>query len=198
MREDTKTCTFSVDSEYVDLAAEVFALLADPTRIRIVLALRAGEMSVNPLAAAVGKSPATVSQHLAKLRWAKIVRPRQEGTKVFYSLVDDHARKLVADAVFQAQHVVEDTPAHHAEHPDPATVDRARRRTRPDGAAPTCPSRPDVVQTGTGTGTGTEQTAPHPAHDSATPTDLRPPRGPATPTGAPTGPRTMPTPEARA
>ncbi|MDU3568925.1 MAG: transcriptional regulator, partial [Cutibacterium avidum] len=46
MREDMKTCTFGVDSDYVDLAAEVFALLADPTRIRIILSLRDGEMSV--------------------------------------------------------------------------------------------------------------------------------------------------------
>lgn len=161
-----KTCTFSVGSEYVDLAAEVFALLADPTRIRIILALRAGEMSVNPLAELVGKSPATVSQHLAKLRWAKIVRPRQEGTKVFYSLGDDHARKLVADAVFQAQHLVEDSPAHHADHPDPATVDQARQSTRSDRAAPTCPAPSDATRIGT----GPEQAGPRPARDSATQT----------------------------
>ena len=48
---------------------------------------RAGE-----LAARVGKSPTVVSQHLAKLRWGKIVKARQEGTRVYYSLVDDHAR----------------------------------------------------------------------------------------------------------
>jgi DNA-binding transcriptional ArsR family regulator len=54
-----------------------------------------------------------VSQHLAKLRWAKIVRARQEGTRVFYSLIDEHARNLVTQAVFQAEHVVDDIPRHH-------------------------------------------------------------------------------------
>jgi len=122
MREDKKACTFGVDSPYVDLAAEVFALLADPTRIRIILALRRGEMSVNALAEAVGKAPATVSQHLAKLRWAKIVRPRQDGTRVFYSLVDEHARRLVTDAVFQAQHVVDEPHAHHVDQSAPAVA----------------------------------------------------------------------------
>lgn len=122
MSEDAKACTFGVESHYVELAAEVFALLADPTRIRIILALRDGEMSVNNLADVVDKSPTAVSQHLAKLRWGKVVRARQDGNRAFYSLVDEHARQLVTDAVFQAQHVVDDTPAHHAEHPSPTST----------------------------------------------------------------------------
>ena len=114
MREGSKTCTFDVESQYVDLAAEVFTLLSDATRIRVILALRGGEMSVGQLAERVGKSPTVVSQHLAKLRWGKIVQARQEGNRVFYSLIDEHARELVAQAVFQAQHVVDGTfPQHH-------------------------------------------------------------------------------------
>ena len=61
----------------------------------------------------VGKSPTAVSQHLAKLRWGKIVQSRQEGTRVFYSLIDEHARELVIHAVFQAEHVVGGVPPHH-------------------------------------------------------------------------------------
>ena len=113
-----KTCTFDESSAYVDLAVEVFALLADATRVRIILALRGEEMSVNHLADVVDKSPTAVSQHLAKLRWGRIVRARQDGNRVFYSLVDEHARKLVTQAVFQAQHAVDAAPAHHAAHPD--------------------------------------------------------------------------------
>jgi len=113
MHEDTKACTFGIESTYVELAAEVFSLLADPTRIRIVLALRGGEMPVNALAEAVDRSPTAVSQHLAKLRWGHIVRTRHEGNRVYYSLTDEHARDLVTSAVFQAQHVVDDAPAHH-------------------------------------------------------------------------------------
>ncbi|NEB06815.1 ArsR family transcriptional regulator, partial [Streptomyces sp. SID13726] len=61
MREDTKGCTFGVESQYVELAAEVFSLLADATRVRIVLALRDTELPVNALAEIVGKSPTAVS-----------------------------------------------------------------------------------------------------------------------------------------
>ncbi|QOR71410.1 winged helix-turn-helix transcriptional regulator [Ruania alkalisoli] len=122
MFEDSQTCTFGVDSPYVDLAAEVFSLLADPTRIRIVLALREAEMSVNHLAESVGKPPTAVSQHLAKLRWGRIVRARQEGNRVFYSLVDEHARTLVTQAVFQAQHALEEHPAHHRPSTGPSST----------------------------------------------------------------------------
>ena len=113
MREGKKKCTFSPESQYADFAAEVFSLLSDATRVRIILALREGEQPVGELADQVGKSPTVVSQHLAKLRWGKIVQARQEGTRVFYSLVDDHARQLVSHAVFQAEHVVDGVPAHH-------------------------------------------------------------------------------------
>jgi DNA-binding transcriptional ArsR family regulator len=113
MREYNKVCSFGVESQFVDLAAEVFSLLSDVTRIRIILALRDSELAVSELAERVGKSPTTVSQHLAKLRWGKIVRARQEGTRVFYSLIDEHARQLVTHAVFQAEHVVEGFPPHH-------------------------------------------------------------------------------------
>ena len=120
-----KRCTFDLESPFVDLAVEVFQLLADPTRIRIVLVLREGERSVNDLAAVLGKSPSSVSQHLAKLRWGRIVEPRQEGTQVFYSLVNEHARQLVADAVFQAEHAVSEVPRHHRVAMSPSVRDES-------------------------------------------------------------------------
>jgi DNA-binding transcriptional ArsR family regulator len=101
------------DDEFVELAAEVFSLLSDATRIRIILALGAGELPVGELAARVGKSATAVSQHLAKLRWAKVVQTRQEGTRAYYSLIDSHARELVRQAVYQAEHVVDPVPRHH-------------------------------------------------------------------------------------
>ncbi|MGI9824430.1 ArsR/SmtB family transcription factor [Agromyces sp. Marseille-Q5079] len=113
MNADSK-CGLTVDSEYVELAVEVFSMLADATRIRIILALRDEELSVNHLADIVDKTPASVSQHLAKLRLARIVATRQEGTRIFYRLANEHARQLVADAIFQAEHALDDrNPAHH-------------------------------------------------------------------------------------
>jgi DNA-binding transcriptional ArsR family regulator len=101
------------DDQLVELAVEIFKMLADATRVRIVLALRDGELSVNRLAEEVGKSPAAVSQHLAKLRLARMVTTRHEGTRVFYRLANEHAQQLVSGAVFQADHSIEDQPRHH-------------------------------------------------------------------------------------
>ncbi|QHF22832.1 metalloregulator ArsR/SmtB family transcription factor [Rathayibacter sp. VKM Ac-2804] len=114
------------DSQYVELAVEVFAMLADATRVRIVLALSDGERSVTELATLVDKSPTAVSQHLAKLRLARMVTTRHDGTRVFYRLVDEHARRLVTDAIHQAEHSVETLPRHHRAGPG-ASADADRR-----------------------------------------------------------------------
>ncbi|MCY0906417.1 ArsR/SmtB family transcription factor [Arthrobacter sp. H14-L1] len=73
---------------------------ADTPRIRIIMALRDSELPVNQLAEILDKSPASISQHLAKLRLARMVSTRHEGTRVFYRLENEHARQLVADAIF--------------------------------------------------------------------------------------------------
>ena len=57
-------------------------LLGDETRLRVIWALLEGEHSVNELADIVGAQPAAVSQHLAKLRLARLVRSRREGTRI--------------------------------------------------------------------------------------------------------------------
>ncbi|QYH36245.1 metalloregulator ArsR/SmtB family transcription factor [Salinibacterium sp. M195] len=101
------------DRASVDLAVEVFSMLADATRVQIVLALRDTELAVNSLAEIVDKSPAAVSQHLAKLRLARIVLTRNEGTRIFYRLANEHASRLVAEALFQGEHSSSVDPAHH-------------------------------------------------------------------------------------
>lgn len=124
MHEDTQQrCGRFPDSEYVELAVEVFALLADATRVRIVLALRdAEELSVNHLADIVDRPSATVSQHLAKLRMARLVTTRHHGQRVFYRLANEHAVQLVADAIFQAEHAVSSSPRHHHAQAEPTAV----------------------------------------------------------------------------
>lgn len=113
MHVDTEPADLGPENTYVDVAVEVFRLLADATRIRIVLALREGELSVNSLAEAVERTPAAVSQHLAKLRWGKIVRVRQDGNRMYYRLTDEHATRLVVEAIRQAEHSVDESPRHH-------------------------------------------------------------------------------------
>ncbi|CAN5360567.1 metalloregulator ArsR/SmtB family transcription factor [soil metagenome] len=118
MDADKEILSRDPDSQFVELAVEIFAMLADATRVRLILALREGELSVNGLADLVGKSPAAVSQHLAKLRLARIVATRHDAQRVFYRLENEHASTLVADAIFQAEHSLGGTPRHHAQNGD--------------------------------------------------------------------------------
>lgn len=113
MHADREGCGRHPDDQLVELAVEIFAMLADATRVRIILALREDELSVNHLADIVDRSPAAVSQHLAKLRLARIVSARHDGTRVFYRLENEHARQLVTDAIFQAEHSLGGIPRHH-------------------------------------------------------------------------------------
>jgi DNA-binding transcriptional ArsR family regulator len=114
MDADKAICGREPDSQYVELAVEVFSMLADATRVRIILALRdVEELSVNHLADILDKSPSAVSQHLAKLRLARIVTTRQDGQRVFYRLENEHAKQLVSDAIFQAEHSLGGVPRHH-------------------------------------------------------------------------------------
>jgi len=100
-------------ADQVALAVEVFRMLADGTRIQILWALIGGEMPVNDLAAVIGKPGPSVSQHLAKLRMARLVRTRREGTQIFYQLENDHVRQLIVDAVHNAEHAGPAIPANH-------------------------------------------------------------------------------------
>ncbi len=102
-----------IDEDQVAFIVEVFRMLADPTRVQVLWALGDNELSVNELAQHVGKPAPSVSQHLAKLRMARLVRTRRAGTTIYYSLENEHVRQLVTDAVFNAEHGGPGIPQHH-------------------------------------------------------------------------------------
>lgn len=101
-----------LSDEQVAVAVEALRLLGDRTRLRIVWALLHGEHAVGELADHVGAQPAAVSQHLAKLRLARVVRTRREGTRVLYAAENAHLRRLAEEALFHADHVAQNLPDH--------------------------------------------------------------------------------------
>ena len=86
--------------------AGLFALLADPTRLRLLASLATGALCVCDLAAATGINRTTVSHQLRTLRDGKLVRSRREGRVIFYSLDDDHVRDLMAMGIAHAGEIV--------------------------------------------------------------------------------------------
>ena len=108
-------------------------MLADPTRVRLLWTLVDGELSVNELADRVDKPAASVSQHLAKLRMARLVKTRRAGTTIYYSLDNEHVQRLVVDAVCNAEHAGPGVPAHHRTGADVQVLPTSRDGTRQAG-----------------------------------------------------------------
>ena len=115
--------------DQVDVAVEVFRMLADATRLRLLWAMRDGEVTVRDLTDTVAKPQALVSQHLGKLRMARLVSTRRQGSHVYYRLANDHVRQLVTDGIFNAEHAGPGIPPHH--QPTEGTPVRTRGTNSP-------------------------------------------------------------------
>ncbi|RCW41038.1 ArsR family transcriptional regulator [Halopolyspora algeriensis] len=98
--------------ELVEAAGTALRMLADPTRLRIVWLLRETEMDVAGLAAATGAARPAVSQHLAKLRLAGLLRMRREGRRAIYTVRGGHVRRLIEEVVSAAEHHLTGAPDH--------------------------------------------------------------------------------------
>jgi DNA-binding transcriptional ArsR family regulator len=83
----------------VNLVAETFKLLGDPTRLRILLACLDGPRSVGEIAAATGASQSLVSHHLRLLRGARLVTGTRDARQVFYQAADQHVRHMIQDVI---------------------------------------------------------------------------------------------------
>jgi DNA-binding transcriptional ArsR family regulator len=84
--------------------ADLFRLLGDPTRLRIVLACVDERRAVGAIAERLNLSPSLVSHHLRLLRAARIVRAERQGKQVFYVAADRHISNMLADML---EHVAE-------------------------------------------------------------------------------------------
>src|SRR5690242_21779542 len=95
-------------SEISQFKAEFFKALAHPLRIRILDALRKGEVGVNELSLRLDVEQSNLSQQLAILRSRKLVTGRKDGNSVFYSVSDPDIFKLldVAKNIFN-NHLVD-------------------------------------------------------------------------------------------
>jgi DNA-binding transcriptional ArsR family regulator len=87
----------------VDDLTEIFRVLGDPTRVRILDVLSRSEVCVQDLAAALKLSESAVSHQLRLLRSARIVRGRRAGRNVFYALDDHHVLALFEQGLRHAQ-----------------------------------------------------------------------------------------------
>jgi len=79
--------------------AEIFRLLGDPTRLRVVMACIDDTRAVGDIATSLGISASLVSHHLRLLRAARLVRAERHGREVHYAAADDHVRCILEDMI---------------------------------------------------------------------------------------------------
>ncbi len=84
----------TLPEDEVSAVARLFKVLGDPTRTRILRALKAGELCVCDISHVLGMSISSVSHQLRVLREHDLVRHRREGKIVFYALADPHVLAL--------------------------------------------------------------------------------------------------------
>lgn len=100
------------DQPRLDAASDVFRMLAEPTRLHVLWLLARGESDVAELTSATGASRTSISQHLAKLRFAGLVSTRRDGRHIIYRLTDGHLTRLVQEGLNHADHRVTGEPPH--------------------------------------------------------------------------------------
>ena len=75
--------------------ADLFKVFGDSTRLRIMVKLSDAELSVMEIAEGLGMEQSTISHQLRVLRQNKLVRARRDGKQMYYSLDDDHVKKII-------------------------------------------------------------------------------------------------------
>ena len=90
------------EEKHLRRMAEMFKVMNDPTRLRIINALLLAEMCVCDIAALMDMTQPTISHHLKVLRQNELIRYRRDGKVVYYSLDDGHIGVLFQNALDHA------------------------------------------------------------------------------------------------
>ena len=88
------TISHPLPDELVELIADRFRVLGDPTRIKLLDRLREGEATVLELTELIGTTQQNVSKHLRLLQQSGIVARRKQGNYAYYRILDDGVYEL--------------------------------------------------------------------------------------------------------
>lgn len=82
------------NDDMVEDLADLFKVFGDPTRVKIIYTLFKSEMCVCEIAESLGMTQSAISHQLRLLKKSRLVKFRKEGKTVYYSLDDDHVRRI--------------------------------------------------------------------------------------------------------
>ena len=85
----------TVSEKEIERLSSIYKILGDPSRLKIVMALKNVEMCVCDLAAYLGLTESAVSHQLRRFRDLALVKNRRDGQVIYYSLDDEHVAELL-------------------------------------------------------------------------------------------------------
>ncbi len=91
------------DEETINKLSEVFKIFGDSTRIRILWALFDKEMCVYDIAEALNMTQSAISHQLRSLKQARLIKSRRDGKNTFYSLDDDHVKRIIEQVLIHIE-----------------------------------------------------------------------------------------------
>lgn len=90
--------------DIISSLSEMFKLLSDPTRLKIVLALLSKELCVCDISEVVSITQSAASHQLRVLRQARLAKFRKDGKQIFYTIDDDHVETMIKLALEHINH----------------------------------------------------------------------------------------------
>lgn len=93
------------EGDVVSRLADLFKILGDPTRVRILWALSSAELCVCDISALLGMSQSAISHQLRILKQAHLVRNRRDGRVVYYKLDDEHVEQVFQQGLDHVNHM---------------------------------------------------------------------------------------------
>lgn len=102
--KEMNTVDFIDEEEKILLLSEIFKVLSDPTRLKIIYVLSKGALCVCDIAQTLNMTQSAISHHLRLLRNLRLVKYRKEGKQVIYSLDDDHVLQLFNQGLDHVKH----------------------------------------------------------------------------------------------
>lgn len=88
-----------IDNQLIEQLADMFGLMGDPTRLKIIMTCLNESCSVTEIVNQLELSQPLVSHHLRLLKAARMVRAERQGQQIFYQADDDHVRCIINDMV---------------------------------------------------------------------------------------------------
>lgn len=92
-----------MNDEDLKKAGEMFKLLGNPTRLKILLAIKEGEKCVHEITEKINSEMSNISHHLRRMKDQNLVEVRREGRHKYYKIKDEHILKMLQEGMTHAR-----------------------------------------------------------------------------------------------